>query len=639
MNPPKSWWRRMSSLLLLAPWLVAATPVPLPVPFPDTKLGFESTPLEVKVGAPCVPFTVQTQTLSGTGISLGVEVTVELGQTPQPLGAFYTTDSCTNDILVATIPPGSSSKTVYYKASSVGRVMLTATDGVLGLLQGNSRPISVVNALTKRLEFTSVPQRLRPGSVAQVRVRAVDEFGNDAVGYAGRVTLSSNLETRDPQLPVTLSFDPLLDLGKKLITPILNEKGEYQLTLEDQDTPSLKAVSPIIRVFPNVSVTASSKLVATCDSMTFALTPVDDVGRPSGERVPISFCRPPGSTAILDNATGLSVSAAGDCATGPLEGTQYVTWIHRQAGDVTFLLKDAEPVGDLTVSWKRMPSPQKSIFSFPGLGTAVEPTLTSYSQPVPVRFELRDTCDAPLPPVGKTFSFKATSPLFISPISQPSPGIWTAFVALEGCPTSSMPLLIHPTFDGTVINRGASEPFQLSVKAECRAPSAELSLRAKEDPAVAGPGASVDFEVKLENKGTEAFPQGALKLSTDNLTLLQAEVEGETAAQQGSTVIIPPLAIGKTVTVRITAEMPTRPGDSVRLTAMYTTAEGTPLTPFQSVTLQVSDLSANVGCGSTPATPPSLLVAWAVLLLTASRPWERSRRLRHRERIDRQAPW
>lgn len=638
MTPPKSWWLRMRSLLLLAPLLVAATPSPPSLAITDSQLGFESTPLEVKQGQ-CVPITVQTQTLAGTGVNVGVAVTVLLGQSPQ-LGAFYSSGGCTDLISETLIPQGSIGKTVYYKPTSLGRVSLTATDGVLGLLTGNSRPISVVSLFTSRLEFTSVPTTpLRRGNSAQVTVTAFDETGRVAVGYAGRVVLSSNL--RIPELPLDTTFEPTRDGGVRTFTLTFPEAGDYELRIQDQANAALLAESPSIQVLlPKVSVSATSKTVGTCDSTTFYLTPVDDRGQPSVEPVPISFCRPQGSTASIESvSSGALDTTSGDCITGLLQGTQKVAWNNTQAADVTFILHGAEPVGDLTISWKRMPSPLKSSFSFPGTSTTVEPTLASYSQPLPVRFELKDTCGTLFTPPNKTFSFKATSPLFITPPSQPSPGVWTAFVALESCPASTDPLLIQPAFDGTAINRGIDEPFQLSVKPECKEPVVELSLRSKEDTTLAEPGAHVEFEVKLENKGTTDFPQGKLKLATDNLTLLEAEVDGVPTALQDGGAVIPPLAAGKAVTVRITAEMPTKPGDSVRLTAMYTTAEGAPLTPLQSVILQVSDLSANVGCGSQPASLPGHLVSWFVLLLAASRPWERSRRLRRRERIGRQAPW
>lgn len=637
MTPPQSWWLRMRSLLLLAPLLVAATPS-TQAGFPDKKLGFEGTPLELKKDE-CVAITVQTQTLAGMAVNLGTAVTVTLGQAPQALGTFYALGGCMNDTLVTVIPAGSVGATVYYKASSYGRVTLTATDGVLGLSPGSSRPISVVNSFTDHLEFTSiVPSRPQPGDRVQVTVTAVDETGRPAFGYAGRVILSSTPPIAG--LPIDTAFDPLRDNGVKTFTLTFTELGTYELRIQDQVQTTLVKETALQVALPKVLVTASRKLVGTCDSMTFDLTPVDDQGVPSSEPVPLSFCRPPGSTASIESVSGTALDArSGDCVTGILQGTQHVAWNNPQAADVTFQVRGAEPVGDLTVSWKRLPSPLKSSFTFPGI-SPTEPTLAAYSQPLPVRFELRDTCNEPLAPVGKTFSFKAPSPLFLTPVAQPSPGVWTAFVSLEGCPSSSVPLIIQPVLDGIVINRALDEPFQLSVKPTCGTPSAELSLHAKDDQTVTGPGDSVDFEVKLENKGTQPFPQGVLKLSTDNLTLLQAQVEGETATVQSSSVVIPPLAAGKTVTVRITAEMPQQQGDSARLTAMYTTAEGTPLTPLQAVILHVApELSANVGCGSAPATLPSLLAAWGVLLLTASRPWERSRRLRQRERIDRQAPW
>ncbi|WP_044186523.1 hypothetical protein [Hyalangium minutum] len=633
MNHPQSRWLRMRTLLLLAPLLVAATPSPQLLPLSDWKLGFDGPPLEIKQNE-CIAVTVQTQTLAGMGVNLGYAVNVSLGQN-QPLGTFHDLPGCLQAPITETlIPFGSIGKRVYYKASTLGRVMLIATDGVLGLNPGASRPISVVIGYTARLEFTAVPTTLRPGNTAQVKVKAYDEFNNKAVGYAGRFILSSNLSI--PELPLESNFEPLRDNGERTFTLTFPAPGNYQLTIQDVAQANLNAQSSTLPVlYPKVSVVPTRKLVGTCESTTFTLQVVNDQGQPSPEPATVRLCRPVGSAVSLV-PTQAGDTRDSDCAVRILQGSaQSVTWISTDDVDVPFVLHEGEPVGDLTITWKRLPSPQHSSLSYVGK-LYPEPTLTSYIDQLLLQFELKDTCNQPLAPSEKLFSFTADQPLFVGPVSQPSPGVWKASVALAGCPADlSQRLVVRPAFDGTPI---LGELFELHIQPKCSDPLVELSLRSKEDSALAKPGAQVEFEVKLENKSSEPVPQGVLDLSTEGLTKVKAEVDGTPLTLQDNAAELP-LEPGKTLTVRITAQASAQQDQSMRLTALYTRENGIPLTPEKSVTLHVGDRDVNVGCGSQPATLPGHLVSWLVLLLAASRPWERSRRLRQRERIDRQAPW
>jgi hypothetical protein len=126
-----------------------------------------------------------------------------------------------------------------------------------------------------------------------------------------------------------------------------------------------------------------------------------------------------------------------------------------------------------------------------------------------------------------------------------------------------------------------------------------------------------------------------LQLATEGLTLVKAEADGEPLTLQENGAVLPTLEPDKALTVRVTAQTPTQLDQTVSVTAWYTTSEGAPLTPRKAVTFDLGDLGVNVGCGCQTASLPSHLLSWMALLLAASRPWERSRRLRRHERIDR----
>jgi len=249
---------------------------------------------------------------------------------------------------------------------------------------------------------------------------------------------------------------------------------------------------------------------------------------------------------------------------------------------------------------------------------------------------LRDACGAPFVlSSDKTVGFAAPSPLYVGRVSQPSDGVWTAPLSLAKCPANLSELAIQPTVNGTVFPVNPDAPFKLGVQPDCSEPLVELSLRSKETSAAAEPGSTVEFEAKLENKGLPAVTAGVLKLEVAGLTLLQGTVDGAPLTLQGTRAVLPTLEKDKSLTVRITAQTPTQPGQELSVTAWYTTSDGAPLTPEKTVTFDTGDLTVDVGCASPAASLPSHLISWGILLLVASRPWERSRRLRRRERIDR----
>jgi len=636
MNQAKSCRLRMRYLLLLAPLLVAGTPSPQPLAPTATlgQLAFVDPPLELKPGT-CVPITVQVQNLAGLPVNLGVSVLVLLSQSPI-LGTYYGLAGCQTEIDRVLIPDTATSAVVWFRPTTLGRMSLVASDGVLGLLTGTSGPISVVPGLTSRLEFTGVPVRAPLGAPVPIVVTAFDEFGQVAQGYGGKVRLSSNLPV--PGLPLEATFEPLTEAGQKTFTLTFPEPGDYRLTVEDVANTDLHRESPSIQVLlPKVVVFASPQDQApTCGPVRFDLSVVDEQGNPVQEPATVSFCRPELRMASIVSHSFGTKTPAGDCVIGTFRGTATVVWTSSEQEEVPFTFSGVRAEGDLSMIWRNALSPLESSFSFPEDSRLI-PTLVSFNAQLKLQLELRDTCGRPFVfPPDKILAFAADAPLFVSAPKLEAPGLWTASVGLTDCPADlTKQLAVWPTFNGTALNRASGEPFERRIQPQCSEPLVELSIRSKEEGTLAEPGGMVELEVKIENKGQTPIMNGVLQLEAAGLTLVKAEVDGEPLTLQGQSAVLPVLDPNKTLTVRVTAQTTTQLDQEVSVTAWYTTPEGAPLTPEKAVTFNLGDLGVNVGCGCQAASLPSQLLSWVALLLAASRPWERSRRLRRRERIDR----
>jgi hypothetical protein len=143
--------------------------------------------------------------------------------------------------------------------------------------------------------------------------------------------------------------------------------------------------------------------------------------------------------------------------------------------------------------------------------------------------------------------------------------------------------------------------------------------------------------VELSNKGPDPVLNGVLKVSAAGLTVLGARLadEPEPLTPHDEGFIIPELLPDTKVKVKIKAQATTSLQQNLTATVWYFDANGTKITEPQDVGLGRTDLGVDVGCGCHAASLPGQLLPWLALLLAASRPWDRSRRLRRGERIDR----
>ncbi|HYH98151.1 hypothetical protein [Hyalangium sp.] len=646
MTPAQSPRLRTRCLLLLAPLLVAATPSPLPLahglvlaqPTRPERLVFVEPPPEILVHT-CVPIIVETQNPLGVPINLGIELVVTVTKSP-PLGSFYDSETCETPTASVIIPIGATRQQVWFEGHALGRVTLEVNDGPFGLIDSMSRPISIVPSFTNNFVFSGVPSSASTGNPITFAVTALDDRGQPAQAYSGRVRLSSTLPV--PGLPREDDFNPPVDQGRKTYSLTFPAAGTYQLTLEDVNNPDLVAESQVITVTgptlpPKVSVYASRpNPVPACEPVRFDLAVLDSSGDPASATATVRFCRTPDRTATLVSHSFELAAFEGNCVVGTFFSTANMIWTNTRAEDVTFTVSDATAEGPVTVSWRPMLSPERSGLWFQENSDGI-PLLNTFNEQLTLQFDARDTCGNPIIfPADKTLAFSATPPLFVGAAVKENSGRWTAPVALKKCPEDrTATLAIWPTLDGTAIERSPSVRFERLVLPECSEPFVELSIRPRQEGAMAEPGGRVKFEVKLENKGPRPIDAGVLRLSTEGLILSEVDIEGVRLAPSEEGTALPALGTDKPLVVKFEGRATMALDDKARVRAWYTTPEGAPLTPEKAFEFELGGVGVDVGCGCHASSLPGQLLPWLALLLAASRPWERSHRLRRRERIDR----
>jgi hypothetical protein len=115
----------------------------------------------------------------------------------------------------------------------------------------------------------------------------------------------------------------------------------------------------------------------------------------------------------------------------------------------------------------------------------------------------------------------------------------------------------------------------------------------------------------------------------------EASIDGVSLPPTAQGFQLPALHKDAPLKVMLKAQVTTQLQQQVNATVWYASANATPLTEKKSVVFELEDAGVNVGCGCHATPLPSQLLPWLALLLAASRPWERLRRLRRSERIDR----
>jgi hypothetical protein len=732
MNQAQSRRLRMRCLLLLAPLLVASTPSSLSVPraqmLPSgpTRLVFLTLPEEIAKDQ-CVPITVEAQDSNGVPSSPGSPVPLVL--TSSLLGgAFFASNTCQSAISSVVLPGSAERVQVWFKATALGLVTLTASDGLLGMADALSVPISIVLNPTSRLVFSRVPSSATVGQPIEVTLEARDLLGFVATGYSGTIEFRST----DPNavLPQRYTFNPSTDRGRKTFRVTFLSGGTRELVAQDVARSNLSAsanipvqvadaVRLVIQSFPadtfpgrpvSFSVLAldangnpgrlAGDLVFESDDSTAQLPPSGplqpsytvtfnqtgsrsltvraptanatleaSVGivinqpaassvemRPSLTRLEtcqqtritltadatleptrISLCRPGDRAAAPVASSGFDfVELTNQCATGTFRGTAEVAWESKRGEDVPLTLYGAETDGPVTIFWVAEPHLELTSFLFFDTSEDI-PKLPVSTGERTLQLALSDTCRQPLvPPPGMEVTFSASPQLSISSSYNPdTPGQWIVTARLPECPANpSQPLLIQPRVNGSAIRLPDGEEVARFVQPRC-ATAVELSINSPKDGEAVEPGGEVELEVELDNKGQQAIVNGVLRVSVAGLSVIEAHLDGDPLTAQSGGFVIPELLPGDSVKVKVKTQVTTNLQQEVKVEVWYADSDGAELTSPRTVPLTLNGLGVNVGCGCHAASLPGQLFPWLALLLAASRPWDRSRRLRQSERIDR----
>lgn len=735
MNQAQRRRLRMRCLLLLAPLLVAGTPSPfsatrgLVLAAAPTHLAFLPLPLEITKGR-CVPITVEARDSSGAPASPGNPVTIKLGASLMG-GTYFASNTCQQSAISSVVLPGNAERAqMWFKAAGLGSLMLTASDGLFGMIDALSVPLSVVVSPTERLAFDPLPPAVMAGQPINITVRALTGQGFVATGYAGTIRFTSM--DRGAVLPQDYTFNPSVDAGIKTFSVVFGTGGTWNLVAEDVSNENLRASAASIPVraeaatsleiagLPSqafrgtpltfhvlaldangapgavrgnllfrsddasaslppdgplqpsytvtfnstgpttlsvtdstgsadsfiapitimdaqarsVAVTPSFAQKRTCENATLTLAVTDGLGPMS-----VSLCRDDGHAAIPVVVTNFTNVVMTDrCVTGSFEGSAEVEWVSKQRDEVPFKVYGATTSNQVMVSWRPEPDPELTSFDF--LSTSEEvPKLPVATGEHKLQLQLSDTCPEPKPlalPPG-VISFEASPGLSLSSSNADTPGRWVISVTLPECPADpTQALAIWPTLNGRELTRPDGGRLEQLVQPKCP-PIVELSISGPGDGERVQPGGLVELEVELSNKGQVPVVNGLLMVSAEGLDVLEARLAGEseplTPHEEGF--IIPELLPGAKVKVKLKAQATTNLQQEMNAKVRYVDANGNEITQPRDVGLGKPDPGVDVGCGCHAASLPGQLFPWLALLLAASRPWDRSRRLRRGERIDR----
>ncbi len=743
MNQAQSRRLRMRCLLLLAPLLMAGTPSPLPMvrgvvlTALPTRLVFSPLPTEILQGE-CVPVAVEARDTSGALAAPGSPVLLRLGSgllgSGLLGGTWFTSNTCQSPTSSVVLPGNATRVQTWFKSSSLGSLTLTASDGLLGMADAVSLPISIVLNPAKNLVFRNVPSSARVGQPFSIIVEARDSLGRLATGYSGTIRFTSTDSTAT--LPQDYTFNPITDSGRKEFPITFGSPGDWQLVAQDVSNSSLRtpaanipaqssvAVSLEIVDLPqdtfpgrpvtfrvraldangnpgslngdlrfssddpeavvppdgplapsytatfyrvgtwtlfvttqnstgtgfmasasimvnsvaarNVEFTADATRLGTCEKVRFTLQVTDT----SGGFPQVSLCKENNRAATISSVENIDTAnqqPTAQCVSGLMTASPaHVEWEDRTGEAVTFTLYGVESSsGPITVSWAPEPRFDLTSFVFRDASEDV-PKLAVSTGVKTLQLNMSDTCPQPLVvPPDKQPTFNADPPLTITSSSSPEPGEWVVSVKLPECPADPLkPLAIWPTINGRELPKPDGGRIERLVLPRCTV-AAQLAIASPDNGAKVEPGGAVEFELELSNTGQQPLLNGLLMVSAEGLTVLEARLDGEPLVAESGGFVIPELRPGAKVKVKVKAQATTNLEQTLNATVWYVEADGTEIVPPQVVELSLGGLGVNVGCGCHAGSLPSQLLPWLALLLAASRPWDRSRRLRRGERIDR----
>ena len=152
---------------------------------------------------------------------------------------------------------------------TAGPEHLTAAAG--GLAAGGADTV-VVPAATSRFALAGLPASVPAGGTVAFTVTALDAFGNATPGYAGTVTVGSD------DARATLPAAAGLAAGTGTFAVTLRTAGPRWITVGDGTTEARAAVTVTPGPVAALAVTAPAAVVATGDTVAFAVTALDAFG-------------------------------------------------------------------------------------------------------------------------------------------------------------------------------------------------------------------------------------------------------------------------------------------------------------------------------------------------------------------------
>ncbi|WP_224242844.1 hypothetical protein [Hyalangium gracile] len=729
---------RPCGLLLLVPVLMASTSPSLAVTGPPHHLAIVGLPPELLLNA-CIPLSVEVHDSNGAEVKPLAPVQVTLSSTLLG-GTFHESSSCTSPPITAVlIPTDNSGRLLWFRASVLGAVALSASDGMGGLDDAGSGVRSVVASLTSRLELSGVPPLVQAGVPITVTVTAKNANGI-ASGYAGTIHFTSTAPRK--VLPQDYTFNPALDGGSKSFSVTFQSTGAWELKVEDlhdmvlqHQLPSIPVapgpalrfevvVPPLVtageqfevRVIPRdaegneasfagqvkfsttvpkfklpedtsshyqfptefnatlysasptqqtitvtdlssgqgitgsgqtvvqhgplarIAVKTSPNPVPACGHVKIELEALDawDNVLVDEPITGVSICKPQSRSATFVSTTLQTSIPSSYCISGVLMGRAEALWKNSEGEDVEFSLSyGSSGRTSFTVVWEEgLPNPATSTLKFSESSEPL-PALRTYTGQLTLELDLRDGCGKPVElDSGQTLTFASDTALTLSqPPVQVQPGRWTVTARLPECPENpSQSLAIWPLIDNEPLYRSTSQRFERRVLPHCIPPAVQIEVLTPSEPVSTEPGAMVEFEVKVSNSEDPPITDGLLMVSANGLTVLSASLDNQPLAAKGEGFVLPELRKDAPQTVRLTAQVSVTSSKEVKAHVWCAHSDGTLLTEKKSVVFNPGEVGVDVGCGCHAATLPGQVWPWLALLLAASRPWERLRRLRRSER-------
>ncbi|WP_224360744.1 hypothetical protein [Hyalangium versicolor] len=513
---------------------------------------------------------------------------------------------------------------------------LTVTDTANTQLLGRISSFEVLTG--PAVAFTmNLPTDVTAGEPVEFKVVPVDADNNPTT-YLGAVHFTTTVPKaelpidtpNDAPLPVelTVTFFTASSMPQEFrITDLSSGRGSTGTSQVVVHPAALKKVE--LTPSPDDEVPA-------CGPVTITLTPKDEYDNVVDETLSgASLCKAQDSSATFDSTTLKAHVVSGDCVTGVLTGSAQVVWKDMKEENVEFKFSGANVDGPLVIHWKAgLPSIETSTFRF--LQTSeLRPELRTYTGELKLELARRDLCGTLVPlAAGSRLSFAGDEPLALgNPATEVEPGRWLLPVRLPQCPADpSVPLAIWPLINDHELYLPDGKRAERFVTPLCLPPLVQLQLLNEGAKRFAAPGTVVEFEVTVSNSGDAPITDGVLMLSGNGLMSLEPIIDDKPLTPSGEGFTLPELSKGSPVTVKITAQASTQSRETLEALVWCVNASGDRLTEQQTVSFAPDDSKVDVGCGCHAAALPSQLFPWLALLMAASRPWKRLRRLRRGER-------